>query len=161
MKTELFADALKSLLDETFESHHGIYLDKGTSLFETLDGITADEASRASGDAATIAAHVVHLTFYLEVLEGYIKNGPTGPVDWREIWRDVHAVTPGEWDDIKRKLRRVAGRVRTTLAQRTGWDDERAVGGALAMVAHTAYHLGSIRYAIKCAGGGTLRAKSR
>jgi hypothetical protein len=149
MNPAVFPDALNALLDETFDAHHGIYLDKGTSLFETLDAISAAEASKTSGNAATIAAHVVHVTFYLEVLERYIEVGPSGPVDWREIWRDVHAVTPGEWDDIRRKLRTVAGRVRTALAQRTEWDDERAVGGALAMVAHTAYHLGSIRHAIK------------
>ena len=152
MNSPVFADVLKSLLDETFDAHQGIYLDKGTSLFETLDGITAADASRASGHAATIAAHVVHLTFYLEVLERYIQTGPSGPVDWRAIWRDVHAVTPTEWDEIRQKARAVGGRVRAMLAQRTNWDDERAVGGALAILTHTAYHLGSIRHAMRCCG---------
>src|SRR5262245_63099907 len=100
MKTAVFAEALKSLLDETFDSHNGIYLDKGTSLFETLDGITAADASRVSGDAASIAAHVVHMTFYLDVLERYISNTLNGPVDWRAIWRDTRTVTPIEWDQI-------------------------------------------------------------
>ncbi len=154
MRTAVFAEALKSLLDETFDAHNGIYLDKGTSLFETLDAVSAVDASNTSGSAATIAAHVVHMTFYLEVLEGYIKTGPSGPVDWRSIWRDVHAVTPLEWDEIRQRLRTVTDRVRAALARRTDWDDERAVGGALAILAHTAYHLGSIRQALKCAAAG-------
>ena len=153
MKTAIFADALKSLLDETFDSHHGIYLDKGTSLFETLDGITAAEASRTSGGAASIAAHVVHMTFYLEVLDGYIKNTLSGPVDWQVAWRDTQAVTPAEWDQVRSTLHATATRIRAMLAERTDWDDERAVGGALAILTHTAYHLGSIRHAIKSAAG--------
>ncbi len=47
--SKIFFTEVSRLLDETFENHHGIYLDKGTSLFETLDGIRADEASRPVG----------------------------------------------------------------------------------------------------------------
>ena len=37
-----FAKNLFQLMEETFEAkHHGIYLDKGTSLFETLETISA------------------------------------------------------------------------------------------------------------------------
>lgn len=43
---DLFTSELFPLVEETFERIHGIYLDKGTSLFETLDTITAEEASR-------------------------------------------------------------------------------------------------------------------
>lgn len=39
-KRELF-----ECLDETFERHHGIYLDKNPSLFENLANISASEAS--------------------------------------------------------------------------------------------------------------------
>ncbi len=34
------------MFDETFEQVQGMYLDKGTSLFETLATVTAEEASR-------------------------------------------------------------------------------------------------------------------
>ena len=36
---------LFDVLDEAFVTHHGIFLDEGTSLFETLETITAEEAS--------------------------------------------------------------------------------------------------------------------
>jgi hypothetical protein len=71
------------LLDETFENHHGIYLDKDTSLFTTLAGINAAEASQpVGGKCASIAAQVAHVTFYLEVLERYIQEKGAGDVDW-------------------------------------------------------------------------------
>src|SRR5690349_24260351 len=62
-------------LEETFSEVHGIYLDKGTTLFETLEGISADEASqRISSNTATIAAQVEHVRFYLDVLDKYIRT---------------------------------------------------------------------------------------
>ena len=36
LQTEHFTGALYALLDETFDNVHGFYLDRGTSLFETL-----------------------------------------------------------------------------------------------------------------------------
>ena len=42
-------------LTETFESVNGVYLDKGTSLFETLAEISAEDASiPVGGNCATI-----------------------------------------------------------------------------------------------------------
>ena len=43
ISAELFTTNLYALLTETFESVQGIYLDGGTSLFETLADITAEE----------------------------------------------------------------------------------------------------------------------
>ena len=47
---ERLTSTLYALLTETFERVQGIFLDRGTSLFETLDGITAEQASRATSD---------------------------------------------------------------------------------------------------------------
>ena len=59
-----FAYNLFLLMEETFEAkHHGIYLDKGTSLFETLETISAREASiPVGGKCASVAAQVAHVT---------------------------------------------------------------------------------------------------
>ena len=83
---DIFRRELLDIFDETFETHHGIYLDKGTSLFTTLDTITADEASRPVGDTcASLAAQVAHVTFYLEVLERIMHGQQVGKLDWGEI----------------------------------------------------------------------------
>ena len=142
---------IMDILDETFEQHHGIYLDKGTSLFETIDALTAAEASRSIGRCATIAAHVAHVTFYFKVLERYMATGAVEKTYWRAVWNTVGAVTAEEWDGLTRELREAAGRIRSDIRNRHSWEDEAAVGGALAVVVHTAYHLGAIRQAV-CAG---------
>jgi hypothetical protein len=96
---ERFKQELFEIFTETFEQVHGIFLDKGTSLFETLDTISAGVASRpVSADCATIAAQVEHVRFYLDVLGGHMSGNNPGKVDWGEIWRTVGAVTPEEWE---------------------------------------------------------------
>ena len=86
---------LFDILDEAFVTHHGIFLDEGTSLFETLEAITAAEASiPVGGKCATLAAQVAHVNFYLEVMEAYILKKDIGKVDWGDIWRRVNQVSP-------------------------------------------------------------------
>jgi hypothetical protein len=58
METAQFKKALLALLDEAFDEVHGYFLDKHNSLFETLAGITAEEASiPVGGRCATLAAY--------------------------------------------------------------------------------------------------------
>lgn len=145
----LFATELFDILDETFETHHGIYLDKGTSLFQTLATISADEASRPVGNkCASLAAQVAHVNFYLEVLERYLLTGQGEKVDWGAIWRTVEAVTPEEWAALNDQLKATYQRVLTMLRGFESWAEEDRIGGALAIVVHTAYHLGEIRQAL-------------
>ncbi|HET9908232.1 MAG TPA: hypothetical protein VFQ23_16390, partial [Anaerolineales bacterium] len=68
-----FANNLFQLMEETFESkHHGIYLDEGTSLFETLETVSAEEASiPVGGKCASLAAQVAHVTFFIESFERF------------------------------------------------------------------------------------------
>jgi len=146
---ERFTKELFDILDETFETHHGIYLDKNTSLFETLETLTATEASRpVGGKCASLAAQVAHVTFYLEVLERYMLTKEIGDVDWGEIWRTLKEVTPDEWMALKRQLQHTYRRVLAMMRGFETWDDETSIGGALAIVVHTAYHLGEIRQAL-------------
>lgn len=146
---EAFKAAVLDLLEETFERSHGIYLDRSTSLFETLDTITADEASQpVSSTCASIAAQVTHTTFYLDVLMKFIETGEDERVDWGEIWRTVEAVTPEEWNATKAALRTAYDKLRGIVQNYEGFDNEDAISGAMGMIAHSAYHLGEIRQAL-------------
>jgi hypothetical protein len=145
----LFREAILGLLDECFDNVHGAFLDKGTSLFETLATISADEASRPiSPRCATIAAQVKHVAFYLDVVEAYARGTLDGPVDWDAIWQSTHAVTPEEWAAIQAELRASYDRTRALVTEEANWDTDRKIGGAIATIAHTAYHLGEIRHAL-------------
>lgn len=146
---ELFRSELLTLLEETFEQVQGIFLDRGTSLFETLEPITSDQASRpVSASCASLAAQVKHVAFYLDVLEQYLLGTHTGPDDWGEIWRTTREVTPDQWDQIRQQLRDTYQRVLALLRTLDNWEIHDRVGGAMAIVAHSAYHLGEIRQAL-------------
>lgn len=149
IQAEHFTQALYYLLDEAFEQVHGIFLDKGTSLFETLATISAEEASMpVGGKCATLAAQVKHIAFSLEVTERYVRNGVNEPVDWGEVWRTTSAVTPEEWEELKARLRAAYTAIRALVADTQEWSDANQIGGAIATIVHTAYHLGEIRQAL-------------
>jgi hypothetical protein len=148
MKPTDFSNNLYDLLEETFEHVHGIYLDKNTSLFETLATVTAAQASiPVGGKCASLAAQVAHVTFYLESFERHAFEGDTSPVDWGAIWRTVEKVTPAEWDTLRANLKDAYGRLSQRFHENKLWNEE-TIGGSLSIVVHTAYHLGEIRQAL-------------
>lgn len=146
---KLFLQEFLALLDEAFVTHHGVFLDRNTSLFETLGTITAAQASiPVGGRCATLAAQVAHVNFYLEVIEAYVLDTQQGDVDWGDIWRRVKGVTPEEWAAYQDQLKATYQRVLAMLEGIEDWNQERPLGGALALLVHTAYHLGEIRQAM-------------
>jgi hypothetical protein len=145
---EFFTTQLFDMLTETFEMHHGIYLDKGTSLFDTLETVTAEEASQlVGGKCAALSAQVAHVTFFLEVAERYIQGRPDEDVDWGKIWRTIEKVSSADWESLRENLRQTYYRVLGELHRLDSWNDEKSIEGAMAMVVHSAYHLGEIRQA--------------
>ena len=144
-----FSRELFEVFDETFEQVHGIYLDRGTSLFETLATISADEASRpVSARCASLAAQVAHVRFYIDTLSTYMRGENPGKVDWGEIWRTVEAVTPEQWAESQQQLKASYRDLRDLMNTFSSWQGENEIAGALAVLVHTAYHLGEIRQAL-------------
>lgn len=152
---EEFRGAFLACLEEAFEHVHGYFLDKGTSLFETLDTVTAEEASRsASPRVATLAAQVEHTAFYIDVLlKAVAAGGPekAEPADWEGSWSRT-SVAEEEWDTLRQNLRDTYTRFVELAKSYLVWNAS-IVGGAIAVVAHSAYHLGEIRQAL-----GVIRA---
>jgi hypothetical protein len=146
---EKFSSEFFDIFDDTFNRVRGIYLDRGTSLFETLATISAEEASRpVSASCASLAAQVAHVRFYIDVLYGHMSSNPPKDVDWGEVWRTVTVVTPEEWEASKAQLRASYEKALALMKGYETWDGENDIGGALAILVHTAYHLGEIRQAL-------------
>jgi hypothetical protein len=146
---ENFTNNIFAVFEETFDKHHGVYLDEGTSLFETLDTISAEEASHPiSSHCASLAAQVTHVIFYMEVLEKVIRHQEVSKVDWGDIWQRVEEVTADEWATLKQQLKDTYQRISTLVHGLDNWDDDDHIGGIIAIVVHTAYHLGEIRQAL-------------
>ena len=104
-----------------------------------------DETGNVSGSHK--ARHLMGILIYLEVLERYVVHHDSTPVDWGEVWRTVEKVSPEEWDGLKTKLRESYRRITEIIHAQDVWDED-SIGGAMAMVVHSAYHLGEIRQAL-------------
>ena len=138
------------LFTETFESpvkDGNAYLDKGTGIFMTLDTVSAEDASKpAFPGVTTLAAQTEHLRFYLVALKGFI-TGPHTSVDWEESWKRK-TVTLEEWDTLRTDLHQTYIYTTELLKSFNRWDEDE-LGGALAILTHSAYHLGAIRQLVK------------
>lgn len=143
---ETFRTALLTMLTEAFDGPEGpqtFFTDKGTSLFETLAGIDAATASRTFSDrASNIAAQVNHIRFYLDALMEGLTSG-WKPADWPGSWK-VGVVSDAEWTDLVDRLKASYARIRAFAETNDAWTGD-YIGGGIAIVAHTAYHLGEIR----------------
>lgn len=142
--------SLFTLLKETFEGGTNpegtLYLDRGVGLFTTIDQLTAEQASRqVTPTSTTIAAHVHHSLFYLEVLERFMK-GDTGRADWSESWQRQQ-VDEAAWDDLRHKFKTTYQRISNYLQTQDDWEDGLEEG--YSMVIHSAYHLGAVRQMLK------------
>jgi len=145
-----YVSNLRDLLVETIEGPPGEssrYIDPGGGVLETLDTLSAKEASTpfpASG--VTIAAQAEHLRFYVDAL-GQFLVGNAARVDWDASWR-TSTVTEEEWDALRTRIRKTHVRTLELIDGVEEWGDDE-VSDTLSILAHTAYHLGSIRVMLK------------
>lgn len=145
------SDAIRTealdLLEEVFTRHHGYILDKGTTLFETLATIDAETASlRYSPHAGNLAAQVNHTRFYLDVVLRSMRDNDNTRADWDSSW-EVGVVNDEEWEALVAGLHTSYDEVHAFIAGLDSWA-ETSVGDAMAIIAHSAYHLGEIRQAL-------------
>lgn len=114
----------------------------GSGLLDTLDLLTAEEASRVvlSG-TSTIVGHVVHLEIGLAATRDEIDGG-SPEVDWEGTWK-TQTMNEAEWAQARERLRARYGELLQRFGERP-W--EPPLFQALAYsIAHEAWHLGAIR----------------
>lgn len=137
------------ILGETFEGspegQPSAYLDNGVGFFSTLEKLSAEQVSRETG-GTTIAAHTEHAKFYLDRLCEFI-NGRTEKVNWEQSWL-IETVNETEWNFLREGMRKSYEGVLRCFAEVETWKDDN-IGEAVAIIAHTAYHLGAIRQMAK------------
>lgn len=156
--TEILKKAALDIWDETVNSHKGIYLDDDGDFNITLSQLNAEQVSiPIGGSCAPIAAHIEHLIYYLDILELYITEQPLPKIEWGLIWETVSGYTDSEWDQARERLFNCFTRSRD-LIENADWEKERVVEGILAVITHTAYHLGQIHQSM-CILPGDPRKK--
>ena len=149
IKKEHFLEGIAYLLLETFEGspegRASAYLDRGVGIFNTLVGVSAEQAS-FDFYGTTIAAQTEHAKFYLDRICEFIQ-GRTERVNWDDSWL-IETVNPAEWDALRDSVRRSYENTLRSIASVESWGDTN-LGMAIGMVAHTAYHLGALRQMAK------------
>jgi hypothetical protein len=122
-------------------------------LVESLEKLSAADASRSTNDGATIAAHVQHERYGLALMNRWAREGgdPFADAKWDEAWktREVDAAT---WREIRNGFASEARQwleVLRTPRETSGTE----LNGMVASIAHFAYHMGAIRQIDKQARG--------
>lgn len=137
------------ILRETFEGspegEPSAYLDRGIGVFPTLEKLSAAQVSEEI-NGISIVAHTEHFKFYLDRLCEFIK-GRTEKVNWEQSWL-IDDVDDAEWDALRIAVRKAYENVLRTFAEVETWNGDN-IGDAVAIIAHTAYHLGAIRQIMK------------
>jgi hypothetical protein len=118
-----------------------------TGLLRSLDRLSAAAAStRPVSGGAPIAAHVDHVMYGLRLMNRWVggEANPWKDADWTLSWKRT-SVTDQEWRALREQFRHEAKRWRDALSKADTDLEGMALTGAIAIVAHLAYHLGAIR----------------
>lgn len=122
-------------------------------LLNSLDKLSAADASRSVNDGATIAAHTQHVSYGLSLMNRWAREGgnPFADATWDDAWK-ISTVHDIAWHEIRGGLRREAHAWLETL--RTPRQvQEIELAGMIGSIAHLAYHLGAIRQIDKSVRG--------
>jgi hypothetical protein len=107
--------------------------------------VTAEEASQSvdgtGQPGTTIAAHTEHLHWSLANMNRAMRGGAFGP--WSASW-NLNEANVAEWDRLRSALRSEFELLCVGLRHQQEIDPQYLTGG-LALAAHAAYHLGTIR----------------
>lgn len=146
---DAFAQALGAVLGEILDgsaSDWGLLLNRDDAgLLGSLGRLTAAEASALPAEGgASIAAHAEHLRYDLELINRWSRGEePYADADWTTSW-EHGTVSKPEWTAVCERLAAEAAAFQQALPHLLG-GDETHKRGAIAAVAHLAYHLGAIR----------------
>lgn len=144
-----FLSNLLALFDETVQGSPQdapgtYYLDRNAGWRQTLADLTAAEAGTpAFPGATTIASQAAHARYNLRIVLGFMR-GEEPERDWPGSF-EPSAPDEAAWNELRTGLLDTCDTVRSFLSTGVAeWNDDR-IGDAIALVVHTAYHLGAVR----------------
>jgi hypothetical protein len=159
---DLAARALRSLLNELLDgpaTEFAFVLNPGDrGLLKSLAALSAEQASRvADGGGSSIAAHVKHVRYGLEVLNRWAGGDQNAfaNANYAASWRRTH-VSDDEWRARIDLLQRESHKWREHLLRSRDLDETERTG-MIASVVHLAYHMGAIRQMDRALRGPAAR----
>lgn len=145
---EHFANSLVRLLRELLhgpDEKAAFVLNRGDrGLLASLDALSADTASAQPGGRSSVAAHVDHLRYGLELQNRWARGeNPWDDANFGASWKRQR-VSDEEWSALRHALAVQTRAWVTAAGDRRDWD-ELSLTEALASAVHMAYHVGAIR----------------
>src|SRR5262245_29339573 len=120
MNAKVLAESLSTLFSELVDgpTQPCFMLNRGDlGLLRSLDALSAEAASQSTAGGATIAAHVDHVRYGLELLNRWAGGeDPWHSADWAAAWRTTR-VTDAEWTRLRAELRAETRRWQDVLRQ--------------------------------------------
>ncbi|HEX9533087.1 MAG TPA: hypothetical protein VGA58_09985 [bacterium] len=146
---DLVLNQLAAVLREAIEGspeRWSYFTDSGQKggFIGTLTPLTAEDASLAVG-GTSIAAHVHHVAWGMDATAAWIRGDREGR-DWKESWK-IMTGDREAWTHLVGELRGQYDQLRQTIHSHA-LDGDESFGGAVAAIAHLAYHLGAVRQKI-------------
>lgn len=158
MQTTEIAAALTRLFSELVDgANHprgAFMLNSGdVGLLQSLDRLSAADASRSVNGGATIAAHAQHLRYGLSLMNRWATEGrdPFADAKWDEAWGTT-GVDEAAWKEIRTGLGDETHRWANMLGSPRDVTNVELMG-MIGSIGHLAYHLGAIRQISKDARG--------
>ena len=152
--TYILANSLKNLIKEAFEGppvpvkeSWFTNTEPNSGIFGALDGVS-HEAASVSVCGVSLAAHVDHVRYHMWGTNELLTTGTFPKMDWDKSWK-ISVVDEQLWKHIQQELRNEYGR----LVEAIDWIEwnENLANEVTGSLAHSAYHLGSIRQLLKYA----------
>jgi hypothetical protein len=148
-----FINAVRTLMHEAYvgpehpERTWFVDNERDAGFLGLLDRVSAEQASRVVGypDAASIASHANHIRFALNLVNRAARGEDAfSDADWTGSW-NVVAVGELEWARLRAAVRSEYEALVATLETGPQWADPVMMTGAMAVIAHGAWHLGGLR----------------
>jgi len=143
---------LLAILDEAFDKppgewHHFTDASPDSGYFATLAKLSPVEANQVVA-GTSVAAQVSHVSFVLETATSLLRGTSEPPrlAEWQDSW-ETAKLDDLTWQQLQRELRGTFGGFRDSIQSHAS-SNHKAFGSAIGTIAHTAYHLGSIKQKI-------------
>lgn len=144
----LFRELVDGPADAAFMINPG---DPG--LIRSLGRLTAAEASARPGGRSSVAAHLQHVTYGLELLNKWAGGDENvfATATYAKIW-ERQRVGDDEWRAVLNEFERQVRAWMQAVEHREKWDSA-SLSAAIGSLAHLAYHLGAMRQVAAAASG--------
>ena len=146
---------LVTLLSEALYGPRGeaFFLNSGDhGLIASLDLLSAETASARPGGRSSVASHVEHLRYGIELLNREAKGERLwATANWADAWTH-QTVTEDQWRTLRASLARETQAWFEVMKHPPAWDDV-GLGSAIGSIPHLTYHLGAIRQLAQAASG--------